>query len=271
MIAVLRALSRAAVVARLLVAFLCCLAVSGPARAEVGSWLDLDNPDNTVVFGKIHVPHWIAEPLVRASHVAGVNPAYVLAVADKESSLRPFSKARTSSAEGLFQFIEDAWLYLICRYALKHGIAGAAEVVTVEGGRPVLKHPEKRTWLMNLRRDPYISTLMAAEMIKEHRQRLVERTVRSPTETELYLAHFLGLNGAARFVQLLATSPQQSASSAFPSAAKANQSIFYRVEKSRRRIALSVRDVWGRFETMIATRVSRYARLSDIEKSGTAP
>jgi hypothetical protein len=194
-----------------------------------------------------------------------------MAIADKESSLRPLSKARTSSAEGLFQFIEDTWLYLLCRYASKYGMAGAAEVVSVEGGRPVLKDPEKRTWLMNLRRDPYISTLMAAEMIKENRGRLAERTERSPTETELYLAHFLGLNGAARFVRLLATSPEQSAPSAFPSAAKANQSIFYRVKKSRRRIALSVRNVWDRLEMMIAPRVSRYARLSDIEVSGTSP
>lgn len=252
--------SRAAALARACVLMVTCVAVQAQSvRAEIGSWQALALPDNTVVIGGTTVQRWIAEPLVRAAEAAGVDPAYVMALADKESSLRPLARARTSSAEGLFQFVEDTWLHVIRRYATKHGLSGVIEAVKTVEGRPV-PEGERRTWLLNLRRDPYISALMAAEMIKEHRQALTELTERDPSETDLYVAHFLGLSGAARFVKLLATKPQQNAPRAFPKAAKANQAIFYEATTRKRR-ARSLQAVWARLNNMIGQRVARYANL----------
>jgi hypothetical protein len=54
------------------------------------------------------------------------------------------------------------------------------------------------------------------------------------------MAHFLGVNGASRFVALLSDTPDKSAPEAFPSAAKANRSLFYaRKEAGRKRKALT--------------------------------
>src|SRR3954447_10694063 len=50
------------------------------------------------------VPRWLVEPVIRAAQVTGVDPAYMLALADKESSFDPQARAKTSSAVGLFQF-----------------------------------------------------------------------------------------------------------------------------------------------------------------------
>ena len=65
------------------------------------------NPTEVLVFEQMRVPRWLAETVIRAAQVTNVDPAYLMALADKESSLVPESKAATSSAEGLFQFIES--------------------------------------------------------------------------------------------------------------------------------------------------------------------
>src|SRR5436190_2175120 len=71
-------------------------------------------PNEVLVFEQMRVPRWLAETVVRAAQVTGVDPAYLMALADKESSLLPDNKARTSSAEGLFS---------VCR---EHVAGGAA-------------------------------------------------------------------------------------------------------------------------------------------------
>src|SRR4051794_33493694 len=53
-----------------------------------------------LVFEQMRVPRWLAETVIRAAQVTNVDPAYLMALADKESSLVPESKAATSSAEG---------------------------------------------------------------------------------------------------------------------------------------------------------------------------
>src|SRR3954466_11260736 len=79
------------------------------------------NPNEVLVFEQMRVPRWLVETVVRAAQVTGVDPAYLMALADKESSLLPDNKARTPSAEGLFQFIESTWLEVLRRYGPKHG------------------------------------------------------------------------------------------------------------------------------------------------------
>src|SRR5829696_9347331 len=118
------------------------------------------NPNEVLVFDQMRVPRWLAETVVRAAQVAGVDPAYLMALADKESSLLPDNKARTSSAEGLFQFIESTWLEVLRRYGPKHGYAAQAEAIHFVQGRPVVSGSHERERILSLRRDPYLSALM---------------------------------------------------------------------------------------------------------------
>ena len=62
-------------------------------------------PQGLMQFDDMRVPRWIVETILRAAEATGVDPVYMMALADKESSFIPANKASTSSAEGLFQFI----------------------------------------------------------------------------------------------------------------------------------------------------------------------
>jgi len=229
---------------------------------------DVAAPSNVpLTFEQMRVPRWLVEIVVRAAQVTNVDPAYLMALADKESSFLPDSKARTSSAEGLFQFVEGTWLEVLRRYGFQHGYATEAEAVRMVQGRPVVSDSKDRERILNLRQDPYLSALMAGEMINTHRETLAGKVARDPSFSELYIAHFLGVNGASRFVALLSDTPDKSAPEAFPSAAKANRTLFYaKADKAEaapkakaKPKALSVAEVHGRIDTMIDRRVTRYA------------
>ena len=221
------------------------------------------NPNEVLVFEQMRVPRWLAETVVRAAQVTSVDPAYLMALADKESSLLPENKARTSSAEGLFQFIEGTWLEVLRRYGPKHGYAAEAEAIQIVQGRPVVSDSNERERILSLRGDPYLSALMAGEMITTHRQILAGKVARDPSFAELYMAHFLGVNGASRFVALLSDTPEKRASEAFPRAAKANSALFFDKKEAARAKAkaLSVAEVQGRVGAMIDKRVARYASV----------
>jgi hypothetical protein len=251
------ALHRAVAGALLLaLASLCiCLPVSAglaDSRMEADA-----NPDETLVFGPMKVSRWLAETIVRAAEATSVDPAYLMALADKESSLLPASKAGSSSAEGLFQFLESTWLEVIQRYAGKHGFAGVAGAVQRVQGQAGVADPAQRAWILNLRRDPYLSALMAGEMVNTHREILAGQAQRDPSFSELYMAHFLGVHGASRFLELLEQKPTQTAARAFPQAAKANRAIFVKAGAGKQKPP-TLTDVRDRLEGMILGRVARY-------------
>src|SRR5215211_1686680 len=227
------------------------------------------NPNEVLVFEQMRVPRWLADTVVRAAQVTSVDPAYLMALADKESSFLPDNKARTSSAEGLFQFIDSTWLEVLHRYGPKHGYVAEAEAIQMVAGRPIVSDESDRERILNLRSIPYLSALMAGEMINTHREILAGKVARDPSVSELYMAHFLGVNGASRFVALLSEEPDNSAPKAFPRAAKANRTLFYaKADKtdaapkaSTKPKALSVAEVHGRIDVMIDKRVNRYASV----------
>ena len=221
------------------------------------------NPNEVLVFEQMRVPRWLAETVVRAAQVTNVDPAYMMALADKESSLLPDIKAHTSSAEGLFQFVEGTWVEVLRRYGPKHGYAAEAAAIRLVQGRPVVSDGQERERILTLRRDPYLSALMAGEMINTHREILSGKVDRDPSFAELYMAHFLGINGVKRFVALLGDKPSKSAREAFPRAAKANRSLFFEKKEAARAKAkaLSVAEVQERIDAMISKRVSRYASV----------
>jgi hypothetical protein len=239
------------------------------SHAQVLPCETVGNPNEVLVFEKMRVPRWLADTVVRAAQVTSVDPAYLMALADKESSFLPDNKARTSSAEGLFQFIESTWLEVLHRYGPKHGYVAEAEAIQMVAGRPIVSDDKDRERILNLRSIPYLSALMAGEMINTHREILAGKVARDPSVSELYMAHFLGVNGASRFVALLSEEPDNSAPKAFPRAAKANRTLFYaKADKtdaapkaSTKPKALSVAEVHGRIDVMIDKRVNRYASV----------
>ena len=110
-------------------------------------------------FGGRTAPRWLVSTLVKAAEKTGVDPVYLMTLADVESSLEPQAKAPTSSAEGLFQFIDQTWLEVLYHHAEAHGFAGAAEAVRMVDDEVVVADESKRAWLFGLKRDPYLAAL----------------------------------------------------------------------------------------------------------------
>jgi hypothetical protein len=206
----------------------CCAAVPmAAAKAEHNAERAIANPFEPLTFGEMKIARWLAETVVRAAEVTDVDPALLMAMADKESSFKPDIRASTSSAEGLFQFLDGTWLEVVKRYGAKHGYAAAADAIRPVKGRLSVSDAD-RTWILSLRRDPYLSAIMAGEMIRSTQDTLVAGNAeRNVSGTDIYLAHFLGVNGASRFLDLMDDSPEQAAPSAFPRAAKANRTLFF--------------------------------------------
>lgn len=152
---------------------------------------------------------------------------YLLAQAHVESSLDPSARARTSSAAGLFQFTQSTWLETLKAHGAQHGMGWAADAISTQSGRARVSDPAMRAAIMNLRFDPEAASLMAGEFAGDNAAFLERSIGRTPDNTELYLAHFLGADGARRFISAHDVNPSQSAAALFPQAAGANRGVFY--------------------------------------------
>lgn len=165
----------------------------------------------------------------RASQATGVDFGFLMKTAGRESSFNPRAQASTSSAAGLFQFVDQTWLSTLKQHGSKHGYARYAELITQgSDGRYRVAEGEARRAVMDLKLDPHAASLMAGELTADHAAYLKGRVGRSPTSGELYVAHFLGPAGSAKLIKAAESQPSASAAALFPDAARANRSIFYR-------------------------------------------
>ena len=165
----------------------------------------------------------------RASQATGVDFSFLMKTADRESGMNPAARAGSSSASGLFQFVEQTWLSTLKQHGSKYGYARYADLISKgSDGRYRVSGDEARRTVMDLRLDPHASSLMAGELASDHAAYLRGRTGRDPTAGELYAAHFLGPQGSAKLIEAVQSRPGAAAASLFPDAARANKSIFYR-------------------------------------------
>ena len=170
----------------------------------------------------------VVESAVRsAAGATGVDFDYLLRTAKRESGFNPNAHAGTSSAAGLFQFVEQTWMATLKRHGAAHGFARYADLIGDDHGRYSVSGPEAHRAVMDLRFDPHASAVMAAELASDHAAYLRGRTGREPTGGELYAAHFLGPSGSARLIEAAASTPGLPASALFPEAASANHGVFF--------------------------------------------
>ncbi len=164
----------------------------------------------------------------KASEATGAGFAYLLRTAEKESSLKPDAQAGSSSAKGLYQFIDQTWLSVMKDEGPRFGLSNYSDAITRgSDGRLSVSDPSMRDSILNLRNDPHVAALMAGAFTNRNASDLKSSIGRDPTEGELYMAHFLGASGASRLIGLARSAPSVSAAAAFPDAADANKRIFY--------------------------------------------
>jgi hypothetical protein len=156
----------------------------------------------------------------RAADATGVNFSLLVETARRESALNPNARANTSSATGLFQFIESTWLDMVRRHGAAHGLGEQANAL--RNGA----NAQTRRDILALRSDPELSARMAGELARENAATLQARLGRAPNAGELYAAHVMGPNGALRLIEA-AQQGAPNAVSIFPREAAANRGLFY--------------------------------------------
>lgn len=170
----------------------------------------------------------IQTAIAAASRKTGIDFNYLLGQAQVESGLRANARATTSSATGLYQFIEQSWLGVMKDHGAEHGLGWAADSIRqTSSGRYVVSDPATRRAILDMRSDPNTAALMAAEHASDNKAALEQRLDRPATGTDLYMAHFLGQGGAAKFLGVMESNPNRTGAALFPAAARANRGVFY--------------------------------------------
>jgi hypothetical protein len=201
----------------------------------------------------------VNDAIRNAARTTGTSFAYLLATAKVESGLDPRQASPTSSARGLFQFIDQTWLMMLKESGSALGYDRYAQAIAVgPSGSYEVADPAARNAVLALRDDPAASSALAGAFTRRNAVQLSASLGRAPTEGELYIAHFLGAAGASRLITLAATEPNASAAQIFPGAASANRSVFFDGAGNPRTVA----DVYGNL-------VGRYQRAA-VATSGMA-
>lgn len=177
--------------------------------------------------------------LLAVAKMTGVDPKILIDICAIESKFdpqaRPFNPrtgSYLSSAAGLFQFLKGTWNDQLRANGAKYGIA--------LGTPPT---------------DARANALMGAEFIKSNMKYLNGKVKRDLTETDVYLAHFLGADGAAKFLQL---DSNAKAASIMQDEARANPGVFYNREGKER----TAKEIYDHFTKTLTTR-ARELGVSD--------
>ena len=203
----------------------------------------------------------IATSIKQASSTTGASFEYLLATAKMESNFNPKASATTSSAGGLYQFIDQTWLGTVKEAGSQLGYGKYADAISKSSsGTYYINDPSMRTSIMKLRDDPDAASSMAAVLTQSNSFKLTGKIGRRPSDGELYMAHFMGVGGAAKLISNAEDNPNAAAARLFPNAAAANRSIFYERGTGRAR---SVSEVYSVLTT-------RYAAAANAKDTRTA-
>jgi soluble lytic murein transglycosylase-like protein len=209
----------------------------------------------------------IAGAIKQAASTTGTSFEYLLATAKMESNFNPTASAPTTSARGLFQFIDQTWLGTVKEAGAQLGYGNYADAITKSSGTYSVSDPTARSAILKLRDDPAASSAMAGVLTQSNSFRLTGKIGRRPTNGELYMAHFMGVGGAAKLIANAEDNPQASGARLFPNAAAANRSIFY--ERGGR--ARSVSEVYSVLTQRYASAANSPATRTAMASVGMTP
>ncbi|WP_184258241.1 lytic transglycosylase domain-containing protein [Rhodopseudomonas rhenobacensis] len=210
----------------------------------------------------------IAGAIKQAAGSTGTNFGYLVTTAKMESNFDPTAAASTSSAKGLYQFIEQTWLGTVKEAGSQFGYGQYADAITksASGGYSV-SDPTAKAAILKLRDDPVASSAMAGVLTQSNSFKLTGEIGRRPSDAELYMAHFMGVGGAAKLINNAENNPNASGAALFPNAAAANQSIFY----DRSGAARSVSQVYSELSSRYDQAANSQATLATLAAGGAMP
>jgi Transglycosylase SLT domain len=246
--------------------------ISGASRArpkEPGFRTMAVDPSNvTALSGGDASRLKVAGAIKQAANATGTSFEYLLATAKMESDFNPSAGASTSSAHGLYQFIDQTWFGTVKEAGSQLGYGQYADAITkTSSGDYTVSDPAARHAILKLRDDPTAASSMAAVLTQSNSFKLTGKIGRRPTDGELYMAHFLGVGGAAKLISSAEDNPNASAARMFPNAAAANRSIFYDQSGSAR----TVSEVYGVLNARYAGAAGSHVIRTALAANGDTP
>ena len=217
----------------------------------------------TSVTGAIH----------KAAQSTGASFDYLLATAKVESDLNPNLTMRSSTATGLFQFLEQTWLGVIKTAGRAFGFGRYADAITqTQSGYYVVEDAGLREEMMKLRKDPAVNAAMGGVFTQQNAAIVSKRIGRNPTDGELYVAHFFGPYAGAKVIAMAKSNPTVNAADMFPAAARANHPIFYDKQGNARSIAGVYAELVRRYQVARASPTPGLApALASVPALATQP
>jgi hypothetical protein len=201
----------------------------------------------------------------QAAATTGTSFEYLLSTAKMESNFDPNASASTSSAKGLFQFIDQTWLGTVKEAGTQLGYGKYSDAITKsDSGTYSVSDPTAKAEILKLRDDPAAASAMAGVLTQSNSFKLTGNIGRRPTDAELYMAHFMGVGGASKLITSAESNPTASGAALFPKAAEANKSIFYDSSGSAR----SVSQVYSVLSTRYASAANSQATQGALASAG---
>ena len=209
----------------------------------------------------------ILHGIQRASQATSTDFGLLMAQAAQESGFHADAKSSTSSASGLYQFVDSTWLDVMRRFGAKYGAGQLAQQIGQDAtGKAVVSDPIVRKKILDLRQDPVLSAALAGEYTRLN-QAEVEQALGHPLQrADLYMAHFLGASGATTFLKAVETKGSTVAADLLPEAAAANKAIFFDAETGKPR---SVAEIYHSLAAKIDKAASDLAGLASTSVPGT--
>ncbi len=169
-----------------------------------------------------------------ASTQTGAPMATMLAIADQESGFNPNAQAGTSSASGLYQFINSTYSGMVTQYGNQYNVTPGSVL------------------------DANSNALMGGQLIQNNVQTLQNAGVSNPTPGQIYMLNFLGNSGGTSFIQQAQSNPSAPAASLFPAAASANRSIFYNSDGTSKTMSQVYNNVTSNIDNKATAYANQY-------------
>lgn len=212
----------------------------------------------------------VIKSIFKASLQSGIEFEMLLMKAILESDLGRLNVASTSTARGVFQYIEPTWLVLMKRYGSDMGYPEYAQAISItRSGVPYFKGAKKflRAEILALRYDTDTSALVKAHQIREETDMIRQYKGSAVNATDHYIAHMLGLSLAKEFYDLKRKGSIIAIAKlnrpAMREAARLNRIFFYDGKR-----ALTASQSYKKFQARIERELRKIDKIANSKPAG---
>lgn len=163
-------------------------------------------------------PADVQQGLTMAAEASGVAATWLAEIANAESGFNPAAKNPNSSATGLYQFTDATWISALRKSEKvlkeRYGVTQDFSKFTKEQ-------------MLAMRADPVLQSVVMGEFTFNNITALEEKLGGQHIGLkDAYLAHVMGVDGAAKLIRAMEVNPNAPAEVLFAKEAKANPALF---------------------------------------------